>query len=153
MRERFYPTHVRAAMYEEFLHLQQGSMPVAEYYKRFLELTRLARMFVPTELAKVEKFVAGLNYEARKALTMSRPSSLKDAYVCAADLYRVQQLQRGSFEHARKRTEGGGSSTFKKPRPSFQAKNVSSSSQGPIRMEHRDQAKTVVCRRCGKMSI
>ncbi|XP_019173796.1 PREDICTED: uncharacterized protein LOC109169369 [Ipomoea nil] len=110
-------------------------------------------MLVPTELAKVEKFVVGLNYEARKALTVSRPSSLKDAYVCAADLYRVQQLQRRSYEQAMKRTEGGGSSTFKKPRPSFQAKNVSSSSQGPKRMEQGDQAKLFPCRRCGKQKV
>ncbi|XP_019177598.1 PREDICTED: uncharacterized protein LOC109172826 [Ipomoea nil] len=82
---------------------------------------------------------------------MSRPSSLKDAYVSVADLYRVQQLQRGSYELARKRTESGGSSTFKKPRPSFQAKNVSSSTQGPNRMEQGNQVKTFPCHRCGKV--
>ncbi|XP_019150375.1 PREDICTED: uncharacterized protein LOC109147194 [Ipomoea nil] len=119
MRERFYPAHVRAATYEEFLHLWQGSSTVVEYHKRFLELTRFARMLVPTELAKVEKFVAGLNYEARKALTVSKPRTLKEAYLSAADLYRVQQLQRGSFELARKRNESGGSSNFKKPRQDF----------------------------------
>ncbi|XP_019164425.1 PREDICTED: uncharacterized protein LOC109160602 [Ipomoea nil] len=89
MRERFYPSHVRAAMYEEFLHLQQGSSSVVEYQKRFLELACFARTLVSTELAKVEKFVAGLNYEARKALTVSKPSTLKEAYLSAADLYRV----------------------------------------------------------------
>ncbi|XP_019190623.1 PREDICTED: uncharacterized protein LOC109185060 [Ipomoea nil] len=92
MHERFYPAHVRAAMYEEFLHLQQGSLSVVEYHKKFLELAHFARMLVPTELTKVEKFVAGLNYEARKALTVSRPSLLKEAYLSAADQYRVQQL-------------------------------------------------------------
>ncbi|XP_019170416.1 PREDICTED: uncharacterized protein LOC109165957 [Ipomoea nil] len=153
MRKRFYPAHVRAAMYEEFIHLQQGSMSVVEYHKRFLELAHFARILVPTELAKVKKFVAGLNYEARKALTVSRPSSLKDAYVCAADLFRVQQLQRGSYEQARKRTEGGGSSTFKKPRPSFPAKQVSSSSQGHNRTEHGNQAKASLCQRCGRMHV
>ncbi|XP_019172010.1 PREDICTED: uncharacterized protein LOC109167451 [Ipomoea nil] len=131
MRERFYPAHVRAAMYEEFLHLQQGSLSVVEYHKKFLELARFARMLVPTELAQVERFVAGLNYEARKALTVSRPSSLKEAYLSTVDLYRVQQLQRGSYELARKRTEGGGSSNFKRPRPKFQAKNAPSPTQGP----------------------
>ncbi|XP_019173612.1 PREDICTED: uncharacterized protein LOC109169220 [Ipomoea nil] len=116
MRERFYPSHVRATMYEEFLHLQQGSSSVVEYHKRFLELGRFARMLVPTELAKVEKFVAGLNYEARKALTVSKLRTLNEAYLSAADLYRVQQLERGSFEFAKKRNEGSGSHSFKKPR-------------------------------------
>ncbi|XP_019179709.1 PREDICTED: uncharacterized protein LOC109174922 [Ipomoea nil] len=151
MRERFYPAHVRATMYEEFLHLQQRSLSVVEYHKRFLELARFARMLVPTELAKVEKFVAGLNYEARKALTVSKPSSLKEAYLSSADLYRVQQLQRGSFELARKRTESGGSSSFKKPKPSFQAKSASSPTQGPNRAEHGNQVKMFPCRRCGKV--
>ncbi|XP_019176084.1 PREDICTED: uncharacterized protein LOC109171512 [Ipomoea nil] len=150
MRERFYLAHVRAAMYEEFLHLQQGSSSVVEYHKRFLELARFARMLVPIELAKVEKFVAGLNYEARKALTVSKPRSLKEAYLSAADLYRVQQLQRGSFELARKRNESGGSSNFKRPRQNFQAKNAPSPAQGPTRTEPGSHAKTFACRRCGK---
>ncbi|XP_019170999.1 PREDICTED: uncharacterized protein LOC109166504 [Ipomoea nil] len=151
MRERFYPAYVRAEMYEEFLHLQQGSLSVVEYHKKFLELARFARMLVPTELAKVEKCVAGLKYEARKALTVSRPSSLMEAYLSAADLYRVQQLQRGYYELARKRTESGGSSSFKKPRPSFQAKNASSPTQGPNRAEHGNQVNMFPCRRCGKV--
>ncbi|XP_019198922.1 PREDICTED: uncharacterized protein LOC109192680 [Ipomoea nil] len=150
MRERFYPAHVRAAIYEEFLHLQQGSSSMVEYHKKFLELARFARMLVPTELAKAKKFVAGLNYEARKALTVSRPRSLKEAYLSAADLYRVQQLQRGSYELARKRTKSGGSSNFKRPKQNFQAKNAPPPSQGPTRAEPRSQAWTFPCRRCGK---
>ncbi|XP_019161958.1 PREDICTED: uncharacterized protein LOC109158495 [Ipomoea nil] len=137
-------------MYEEFLHLQQGSSSVVEYHKRFLELACFARMLVPTELAKVEKFVAGLNYEARKALTVSKPRTLKEAYLSATDLYRVQQLQRGSFEPAKKRNEGGGPHRFKKPRQDFRAKNAPSPPQGSTRVESRDQAKTFACRRCGK---
>ncbi|XP_019157179.1 PREDICTED: uncharacterized protein LOC109153770 [Ipomoea nil] len=139
MRERFYPAYVRAVMYEEFLHLQQGSSSVVEYHKKFLEL------------AKVEKFVAGLNYGARKALTVSSPSSLKEAYLSAADLYRVQQLQRGSYELARKRTESGGSSNFKRPKPSFQAKNTLPPTQGSNKVEHGNQVKTFACRIFGKV--
>ncbi|XP_019179710.1 PREDICTED: uncharacterized protein LOC109174923 [Ipomoea nil] len=115
MRERFYLSHVRASMYKEFLHLQHGSSSVVEYHKLFLELARFAQMLVPTELAKVEKFVAGLNYEARKALTVTKPRTLNKAYLSAADLYRVQQLQRGSFRFTKKRNEGSGSYSYKKP--------------------------------------
>ncbi|XP_019166922.1 PREDICTED: uncharacterized protein LOC109162693 [Ipomoea nil] len=140
MRERFYPSHVRAAMYEEFLHL----------HKRFLELARFVRMLVPTELAKVEKFVAGLNYEARKALTVSKPRTLKEAYLSAADLYRVQQLERGSFEFAKRRNEGCGSHSFKKPRQDFRASPAPSPPQGPTRVESGAQERTFACKRCGK---
>ncbi|XP_019190743.1 PREDICTED: uncharacterized protein LOC109185215 [Ipomoea nil] len=135
LREMFYPSHVRAAMYEEFLHLQQGTSTVVEYHKRFLELARFARMLVPTELAKVEKFVAGLNYEARKTLTVSKPRTLNEAYVSVADLYRVQQLQRGSNELARKRSEGSGPQGFKRSRQDFRARPASSQSQGSARTE------------------
>ncbi|XP_019171427.1 PREDICTED: uncharacterized protein LOC109166982 [Ipomoea nil] len=124
MRERFYPAHVRAAMYEDFLYLQQGSSTLVEYHKRFLELARFARILVPIKLAKVEKFVAGLNYEARKALTL-----------------------------ARKRNESGGSSNFKKPRPDFQAKTTSSPPQGSNRVGSGDQAKRFACRTCGKEHV
>ncbi|XP_019170995.1 PREDICTED: uncharacterized protein LOC109166500 [Ipomoea nil] len=150
MRERFYPSHVRAAMYEEFLHLQQGSSSVVEYHKPFLELVHFARMLIPTELAKVEKFVAGLNYEARKALTVSKPRTLKEAYLSATDLYRVQQLQRGSFEFAKKRNEGSGSHSFKKSRQDFRARPAPSSPQGSARAESGAQERTFACKRCGK---
>ncbi|XP_019189713.1 PREDICTED: uncharacterized protein LOC109184121 [Ipomoea nil] len=95
LRERFYPAHVRAATYEEFLHLKHGIATVVEYHKRFLELARFAPELVPMETTKVEKFIAGLNFEARKFLTVSKPRTLNEAYASAADLYRIQLLQRG----------------------------------------------------------
>ncbi|XP_019178860.1 PREDICTED: uncharacterized protein LOC109174022 [Ipomoea nil] len=139
MRERFYPSHIRAAMYEEFLHLQQGSSSVVEYHKRFLELACFARMLVPIELENVEKFVAGLNYEAQKVLTVSKPRSLKEAY-----------LTRWSFEFAKKRNEGSGSYSFKKPRQDFRAKTAPTLPQGSTRVELGDQAKAFGCKKCGK---
>ncbi|XP_019184979.1 PREDICTED: ATP-dependent RNA helicase glh-2-like [Ipomoea nil] len=81
---------------------------------------------------------------------MSRPSSLKEAYLSAADLYRVQQLQRGSYEIARKRTESEGFSNFKRPRQNFQAKNAPPPTQGPTRAEPGSQVKMFTCRKCGK---
>ncbi|XP_019175782.1 PREDICTED: uncharacterized protein LOC109171106 [Ipomoea nil] len=85
LRERFYPAHVKA------------------YHKKFLELAHFASVLVPTEESKVEKFVAGLNSEARKALTVSKPKTLIEAYLCAADLYRVQQVQKETWK-SRKRS-------------------------------------------------
>ncbi|XP_019157586.1 PREDICTED: uncharacterized protein LOC109154201 [Ipomoea nil] len=103
LRELFYPAHVKAENYEEFLHLKQVPLSVMEYHKKFLELARFASVLVPTEESKVEKFVAGLNFEARKAMTVSKPKTLNEAYLCAADLYRVQQVQKGIRE-SRKRS-------------------------------------------------
>ncbi|XP_019184572.1 PREDICTED: uncharacterized protein LOC109179517 [Ipomoea nil] len=96
--ERFYPAHVKVEKYEEFLHLKQVSISVMEYHKKFLELARFASVLVPIGESKVEKFVAGLNFEARKALTVSKPKTLNKAYLCAIDLYRVQHVQKGIQE-------------------------------------------------------
>ncbi|XP_019189819.1 PREDICTED: uncharacterized protein LOC109184207 [Ipomoea nil] len=150
LREKFYPSHVRTTMYEEFLHLQQGSSSVVEYHKCFLELAHFARMLVPTELAKVEKFVAGLNYESRKALTVSKPRTLNEAYLSAADLYQVQQLQWGSFELVKKRSEGSGSHSFKKPRQDFRTRPAPPPSQRSTRAESGAQVRTFGCKKCGK---
>ncbi|XP_019189437.1 PREDICTED: uncharacterized protein LOC109183835 [Ipomoea nil] len=110
-------------------------------------------MLVPTELAKVEKFVAGLNYETRKALTVSKPRTLNEAYLSATDLYRVQQLQRGSNELAWKRSEGSGSQSFKRPRQDFRARPAPPQSQGSTRVESGEKGKPFGCRRCGKEHI
>ncbi|XP_019167836.1 PREDICTED: uncharacterized protein LOC109163543 [Ipomoea nil] len=124
MRESFYPSHVRAAM-----------------------------MLLPTELAKVEKFVARLNYEARKALTVSKPRTLKEAYLSAADLYHVKQLQRGSFGFVKKRNEGSGAHSFKKPRQDFRSRPASSPPQGSTRAENGAQERAFACKKCGKEHV
>ncbi|XP_019161975.1 PREDICTED: uncharacterized protein LOC109158515 [Ipomoea nil] len=153
LRERFYPSHVRAAMYEEFLHLKQGASTVVEYHKWFLKLARFACILVPNEAAKVENFVAGLNYEARKSLKVFKPRTLSEAYTSAADLYRVQQLQRGPSEQVNRRVEGGGCSSFKKPRSDFTAKATYSQGQGSARAHSEVRKGPTLCRRCGKDHI
>ncbi|XP_019172673.1 PREDICTED: uncharacterized protein LOC109168073 [Ipomoea nil] len=61
LRERFYPSHMKATIYEEFLHLKQGATPIAEYYRQFLKLARFTPELVPTETIKIEKFIVGLD--------------------------------------------------------------------------------------------
>ncbi|XP_019197086.1 PREDICTED: uncharacterized protein LOC109190942 [Ipomoea nil] len=114
LRERFYSTHVKVALYEEFLHLQQGSSSVMEYHKRFFELARFALTLVPIKAIKVEKFVTML-IEARKALTVSKPRTLSEAYFYVADLYRVQQIQRGVQERRKRKSEGRGAPIYMGP--------------------------------------
>ncbi|XP_019159919.1 PREDICTED: uncharacterized protein LOC109156521 [Ipomoea nil] len=106
LRERFYPKHIRAAMNEEFLHLRQVNAIVEEYYKWFLELTRFASGLVPTEIIKVERFVTGLNFEGRKALTVSKPRTLEEVYTKAADLQRVHHNPPRTPEAHKRKVEG-----------------------------------------------
>ncbi|CAH9122710.1 unnamed protein product [Cuscuta epithymum] len=105
MRDRFYPEHVRAEKYEEFLHLKQVGMTVQEYYAKFLELTRFAAALVPDEVDKIIKFIRGLNFETQKALCVSECQTLNEAYNKAAKHYRVKQLQKETLKKARKGTK------------------------------------------------
>ncbi|XP_019190722.1 PREDICTED: uncharacterized protein LOC109185196 [Ipomoea nil] len=89
LREQFYPTHIRAAKYKEFLHLRQGTATITEYHKQFLKLARLTPELVPTESTKIEKFVPGLNFESRKTLTLHKPRTLEEAYANAAKLQQI----------------------------------------------------------------
>ncbi|CAH9130129.1 unnamed protein product [Cuscuta epithymum] len=106
MRKRFYPEHVRAEKYEEFLHLKQIGMTVQEYHSKFLNLARFAPTLVPDEIEKTNKFIRGLNFETQKALCVSECQTLNDAYNKAGKHYRVQQLQKKTLKRARKVTEG-----------------------------------------------
>ncbi|CAH9072795.1 unnamed protein product [Cuscuta europaea] len=94
MRERFYPEHVKAEKYEEFLYLKQGAMSVQDYYAKFVALARFASALVPDENSKARKFINGLNYDTQKAVSVLGCQTLKEAYMKAATHYRVQQLQR-----------------------------------------------------------
>ncbi|XP_019167865.1 PREDICTED: uncharacterized protein LOC109163571 [Ipomoea nil] len=112
-----------------------------------------ARVLVPAEVAEVDKFVAGLNYEARKALTVSKPRTFNEAYLSAADLYRVQQLQRGergSFDSVRRRGEVSGQQSFKRPRQSFRSGPSSLLTQGSTKVDNGEKGKPFECRRCGR---
>ncbi|CAH9102255.1 unnamed protein product, partial [Cuscuta epithymum] len=101
LRKRFYPEHVRAQKYEEFLHLKQIGMTVQEYHAKFLSLARFAPTLVPDEIEKTNKFIRGLNFEKQKALCVSECQTLNDAYNKASKHYRVQQLQKKTLKRER----------------------------------------------------
>ncbi|XP_019188799.1 PREDICTED: uncharacterized protein LOC109183038 [Ipomoea nil] len=156
LRERFYPAHVKAEKYEEFLHLKQVPLSVMEYRKKFLELARFASVLVPTEESKVEKFVAGLNFEARKALTVSKPKTLNEAYLCAVDLYRVQQVQKGIQESRKRSFETtvapvviSLSVTGAEPSRSLQRNDFKSGKTPPPIRNNKVKGKRSVCKKCG----
>ncbi|CAH9070981.1 unnamed protein product [Cuscuta europaea] len=98
MRERFYPEHVKAEKYEEFLYLKQGDMSVQDYYAKFVALARFARALVPDENIKARKFIHGLNFDTQKAVSVLGCQTLNEAYTKAALHYRVQRLQRDAYK-------------------------------------------------------
>ncbi|KAJ9546969.1 hypothetical protein OSB04_019512 [Centaurea solstitialis] len=53
-------------MEEEFLQLKQGMMSVQEYTTRFIEKSRFAEIYVPTEERRVERYIWGLKGSIRE---------------------------------------------------------------------------------------
>ncbi|XP_019172863.1 PREDICTED: uncharacterized protein LOC109168302 [Ipomoea nil] len=153
LRERFYPSHVQAALYEEFLHIKQGALIVVEYHKRFLKLSCFTQVLVPTEAALVEKFVAEFNYEARKSLMVFKPRTLEEAYSSAANLFRIQQMQRGSSDQTKRRIEWSGNPNFKRAIGDYNSKVTYSQGQEASRTHSEARRGPDLCRRCGKEHV
>ena len=59
--ERYYGDAVRIVKTNEFMNLVQGSKTVAEYVDKFDELAKFTFDLVPTDVARKDRFVRGLN--------------------------------------------------------------------------------------------
>ena len=58
--EQYYPQMEHDARREEFMHLFQGSLSVAQYESYFTDLSQHATYMVDTEEKKVRQFTQGL---------------------------------------------------------------------------------------------
>ena len=59
--EKYFNDTVRGAKTEEFVGLVQGKLTVSEYVQTFDRLARFAPKMVPTDRARRDKFLRGLN--------------------------------------------------------------------------------------------
>ncbi|XP_028067871.1 uncharacterized protein LOC114270533 [Camellia sinensis] len=59
--EKYFLDSLREQKASEFIHLEQGTMTVAEYESKFTQLARFATYVIPTETRKARKFEAGLD--------------------------------------------------------------------------------------------
>ncbi|XP_031110886.1 uncharacterized protein LOC116015048 [Ipomoea triloba] len=164
MRDRFYPEHVKATMYEEFLHLKQGNLSVQEYHAKFLELARFASKLVPDEVSKAEKFIRGLTFGIQKVICVLGCQTLNEAYKKAANLYRVELIQREANVKSRRRMESNEEENKqgdKRPRFNNQGSNKGfqnnkgnagyrgDNRQGNQGQKHNGTEKYHYCKRCG----
>ena len=69
--ENFIPSAVKSQLAREFQDLTQGSLTVAQYVKKFNELSRYAPYLIDTEEKKNEKFIDGLGHHISKLVTVS----------------------------------------------------------------------------------
>ncbi|XP_019198968.1 PREDICTED: uncharacterized protein LOC109192721 [Ipomoea nil] len=157
LRERFYPEYVEAAKYEEFLHLEQGSMSVQEYHVRFVVLSQFAPTIAPDEASKAWKFVRGLHYDAQKLFTAAKFATLNEAYDAVADHSRIQQLHRIAMHGPKKKSEGNDSQSSKGHRfnPVARNGNRNGERRNPVigqgvRGGGLSSVRSVACTRCGR---
>ena len=66
--EKFYPTVYKDQKIEEFFKLEQGTMSVTDYEKKFLELVRHVPLFCDHEVHKSKRFVVGVRKEVKSIL-------------------------------------------------------------------------------------
>ncbi|CAA2959117.1 Hypothetical predicted protein, partial [Olea europaea subsp. europaea] len=61
VEEKFFPIAVRDQKEMEFLRLQQGTMTLVEYERKFEELSRFAPHLVDTKEKRARRFERGFN--------------------------------------------------------------------------------------------
>ena len=66
--EKFSPTVYKDQKIKEFFKLEQGTMSVTEYEKKFSDLVRHVPLFCDHEVQKSTRFVAGLRKEVKSIL-------------------------------------------------------------------------------------
>ena len=66
--EKFYHAVYKNQKIEEFFKLEQGTMSVTDYEKKFSELVRHVPLFCDHEVQKSKRFVVGLRKEVKSIL-------------------------------------------------------------------------------------
>ncbi|XP_022158212.1 uncharacterized protein LOC111024748 [Momordica charantia] len=80
--EYYFPVTVRNEKWAEFLRLTQGSLTVAQYERKFTELSRIGMQYIPTEQLKIDKFIDGLRREIKGLLVLKEPTTYAAAVKC-----------------------------------------------------------------------
>ncbi|KAA0037805.1 uncharacterized protein E6C27_scaffold918G00190 [Cucumis melo var. makuwa] len=67
--DKYYPSTYCEAKRDEFLGLKQGSLSVAEYERKYTELSRYADVIIASESDRCRRFERGLRFEIRTPVT------------------------------------------------------------------------------------
>ncbi|XP_022156546.1 uncharacterized protein LOC111023424 [Momordica charantia] len=77
--DHYYRETVEDMKEVEFLHLVQGTLTVAQYERKFTELSSFALELIPTEAMKIKRFVKGLHKGIRGSVDLQRPVTYAEA--------------------------------------------------------------------------
>ncbi|CAA0808138.1 Unknown protein [Striga hermonthica] len=115
----------REARRDEFYHLKQGSLTVAQYESQFNRLSKYAPGLVSTEEDKLYKFTRGLRHSLQQSLLTVRMNTYAEAVEAAtrieSGMARLQQVQNNSGGNFKRPAPGPYSKTpqkFQKPNES-----------------------------------
>ena len=144
--DKFVPASYRDAKAEEFFRLEQGTLSVTDYERRFSELVRYVPFIIDDEVSKTNRFVVGLSPAIRTTVasithTHTQYSQLVEAAVRVERSMGLKSQATPSQGHKRSGStwvQGGSNKKFKRggktqwtsgSRPSQGAQ----SSQGSVR--------------------
>ena len=119
--KKFYPTVSKDQKIEEFFKLEQGTMSVTDYEKKFSELVRHVPLFCDHEVQKSKRFVVGLIKEVKSILASVSHTQYGQVVEAAIGIERIlglsPQIAQGSQglkRYGSTWTQGGSSKKSKK---------------------------------------
>ncbi|VVA30046.1 PREDICTED: retrotransposon, partial [Prunus dulcis] len=118
---------------EEFLQLEQGSMTVLEYEKRFNELSKYCLPLVEDESKKCQLFTRGLKASIRDIVISQRLTNFGDLVMSASLIESSQMMVRARGEPRRRQYETGGPNQGSSKRGSYSSGSSSGRSFGGFR--------------------
>ncbi|XP_070035398.1 uncharacterized protein [Nicotiana tomentosiformis] len=94
--EKFVPSTRRDKLHMQYEQLRQDGLSVTQYEMRFSELARHVVLLVPTEMERIKRFIDGLTYQLRFAMTQESVSGARFDEV--VDIARLLEMVRNQ-EH------------------------------------------------------
>ncbi|TYJ96623.1 Retrovirus-related Pol polyprotein from transposon opus [Cucumis melo var. makuwa] len=102
--DKFYPRSFCDAKRNEFLRLAQGSMTVAEYEKKYTELSKYVTRVIEDEVERCKRFREGLREEIRTPMTVCADwndfSKLVEAALRVEKCLNERKRERETFKNA-----------------------------------------------------
>ncbi|XP_031120857.1 uncharacterized protein LOC116024092 [Ipomoea triloba] len=147
LRRQFYTDRIKGIKCEEFLRLKQKGANIQEYHDKYVELMRFAQEIVPDEASKARRFVRGLDWDVRRAISPFMCSTLKEAYDRASDHYQVYLDQQEVYGRNKRKADD------KSRKFPLGNKKANKGSFNPIRGRGREginQGNRPACQRCGR---
>ncbi|XP_056695684.1 uncharacterized protein [Spinacia oleracea] len=143
LREKFYPPFITKRKAQEFINLGMGSMTIAEYYSKFIALSKFTPEVVAIEEIKAQMFEQGLTDEIQLELGGETFIPLENAYERTAHIHGLQSRRDKKNVVGEKRKEfdaGKNRGNFKKNRNVNRNESGNGNFQGRSNQGHHNNS-------------